>query len=177
MSVDCLSAWCVDGTQRYDRSASTSQSKSDVVTDRIPFGGGSLIGRTTTDLTCLNITAEKSTCVEKGFTFFEILKTENLNLASQYSGILGIAPDDPSNGPSFVAKLKAEGYIDKKMLSINMQKSPLSSYATFGGMSEFMMHEVNGRKPVYWYKSASNDRWRVKVHNLMTRDAGDNSRY
>lgn len=107
----------------------------------IPFGdGGQLNGRVTKDKVCLVESDNRLTCVDNGFNFFEITGMTNIKLANAYSGILGIAPDDPTNGPSFVASLKNGNYIKYKMLGINLQKSPMTSYVTFGGMSEFMMY-------------------------------------
>lgn len=33
-------------------------------------------------------------------------------------GVIGLAPDDPSNGPSFIATLADQGKIDKKMVGL-----------------------------------------------------------
>lgn len=33
-------------------------------------------------------------------------------------GVIGLAPDDPTNGPSFIATLYNQGKIDKKMLGL-----------------------------------------------------------
>jgi Eukaryotic aspartyl protease len=61
-------------------------------------------------------------CTQEGFTFFEITNVNKIALAKSYSGILGIAPDDPSNGPSFVATLKSQGQIRNKMIGLLLQK-------------------------------------------------------
>jgi hypothetical protein len=96
-----------------------------------------------------------------------------IKLASQYSGILGIAPDDPHNGPSFVAKLHDDGVVEKKMISLLLQKAPLSSYITFGGKSEFMMTTINGTQPLNFYRSTDNTRWKVRIFDLLIRDPVD----
>ena len=104
---DCLN--CVEGTQRYSRGSSSSFKKSPVTSTSISFGEiGQLVGKTAMDTTCLQTNWGKDVCVESGFSFFEVQNTKDINLASQYSGVIGIAPDDPSNGPSFVAKLYDE---------------------------------------------------------------------
>ena len=33
-------------------------------------------------------------------------------------GVIGLAPDDPTNGPSFIATLASQGKIDKKMVGL-----------------------------------------------------------
>lgn len=111
---------CSPGTDRYDRNTSTSQSRSDVVTNSINFGEGQLLGTTTTDKVCLSGSEKTPTCLLKGFTFFEITSMKDINLTTSYSGILGIAPDDPTNGPSFLAKLKTDNYINEKVLALLM---------------------------------------------------------
>ena len=106
-SQDCLN--CVESTERYNRGTSSSYKKSPVTSTSIAFGEiGQLVGKTAMDNTCLQTNWGKDVCVESGFSFFEVQNTKDINLASQYSGIIGIAPDDPSNGPSFVAKLYDE---------------------------------------------------------------------
>ena len=101
-----------------------------------------LLGRTTTDVACLVTSDLRRVCSWKGFTFFEVTNIQGYTLNANYSGILGIAPDDPSNGPSFVATLNNDGYIHSKMISLLLKRSPLSSFATFGGYSQFMMYTL-----------------------------------
>lgn len=76
---------------------------------------GQLIGRTSIDRTCMAVGAKNSKddirCTDSGHTFFEVKSLKDINLNPNYSGIMGVAPDDPMNGPSFVAKLKNEGII------------------------------------------------------------------
>ena len=71
--------------------------------------------------------------MESGFNFFEVTSFVNLKLSPSYSGILGIAPDDPTNGPSFVATLLKDGYINQKILGMQLQQAPAASFVTFGG--------------------------------------------
>jgi len=157
--------------ERYDREVSTSQKKSPISTETITFGSGKVLGRTTNDKMCLETNWGKDICVETGFSFFEVTKTEGIALLSQYSGILGVAPDDKATGPSFVDKLKEEGIIDRKMISLLIQKKPLSSYVTFGGKTDFMMITVNRTQPIIWYNSTSLTNWKLKVMNTHIRDS------
>jgi hypothetical protein len=57
-------------------------------------------------------------CVESGFNFFEVTSTKGFAIVPQYSGVLGLAPEDQANGPNFVVKLKDEGIIGRKMASV-----------------------------------------------------------
>ena len=95
---------------------------------------------------------------------------KDLVLANQYSGILGIAPDDESNGPSFVCKLVSDGVVENKQISLLLQRKPLSSYITFGGKTDNMMHEVNGTYPINWYSSTSKTKWKLRVRDTLIRD-------
>lgn len=82
---------------------------------------------------------------------------------------MGIAPDDITNGPSFIAKLVDEKIIEKKMVSILLQRNPLASYITFGGKSDFMMNKVNGSTPINWYKSTNKTHWKLKIRDTLVR--------
>ncbi len=170
-SKECPAKDCLSEGERYDREVSTSQKKSPISTESITFGSGKVLGRTTNDKMCLETNWGKDICVETGFSFFEVTKTEGIALLSQYSGILGVAPDDKATGPSFVDKLKEEGIIDRKMISLLIQKKPLSSYVTFGGKTDFMMITVNRTQPIIWYNSTSLTTWKLKVMNTHIRDS------
>ena len=61
--------------------------------DNIVFGAGKILGRATEDKMCLETNWGKDICVETGFSFFEVTKTDGISLVPQYSGILGVAPD------------------------------------------------------------------------------------
>lgn len=50
-------------------------------------------------------------------------------------GMLGLGPDDPSNGPSYVAALYNSGKIGRKMFGLAYGKG-LKSQITFGGWDE-----------------------------------------
>lgn len=59
------------------------------------------------------------------------------------------------------------------MVSLLLQKAPLSSYITFGGKSEFMMTTINGTQPLNFYRSTDNTRWKVRIFDLLIRDPID----
>ena len=68
-------------------------------------------------------------------------------------GILGLSPDDTKNGPSFVANLKNQGLIDKKMISFYLSKTTGSKF-TFGGYLENM---IKANQAVVWENMVSVD--------------------
>jgi hypothetical protein len=84
-----------------------------------------------------------------------------------------VAPDHKSNGPSFVDKLHEAGIIGRKMMSMLIQKKPLSSYVTFGGKTDTMMMKVNKTHPIIWYNSTSELNWKLKVTNTHVRDSSN----
>jgi hypothetical protein len=49
-------------------------------------------------------------------------------------GYIGLAPDDPSNGPSYIGELKMQGLIDDKIVSIDLNPYPETSTITIGGL-------------------------------------------
>lgn len=58
-------------------------------------------------------------------------------------GVVGLAPDDPSNGPSFIQALKDSKLIDKAMFGMYLGKAAIqSSYITYGGYDSTKM--MNG---------------------------------
>lgn len=59
------------------------------------------------------------------------------------------------------------------MVSLLLQKAPLSSYITFGGKSEFMMTTINGTQPLNFYRSTDSTRWKVRIFDLLIRDPID----
>ena len=57
-------------------------------------------------------------------------------------GMLGLGPDDPSNGPSYVAALYNDGKIGRKMFGLAYGKN-LKSQVTFGGWDERFKRTVD----------------------------------
>lgn len=167
LQKDCTT--CATGTDRYDRSASnSSQASPDIMTTVVPFGQGNLTGRTLTDKVCMvTPSGSDNTCSDASHTFFAVNDFQNLQLSSSYSGILGVAPDDPTNGPSFIALLKNDKKIKEKVVGLQINKSPKPSYATIGGNNEAFMYQIDGKYPVCYYKTESSTRWKIKVQDLM----------
>ncbi len=76
-SKECPAKDCLSEVERYDREGSTSQKKSLITSESITFGSGKILGRTTNDKMCLDTNWGKDICVETGFSFFEVTKTDN----------------------------------------------------------------------------------------------------
>ena len=161
-STDCRAPSCNPNmTTKYERRASTTSSKGLDSTTNIPFVTGYLTGRTTNDQVCVVTGTDSKLCATNVFTFFEVTSTD-LSLSAYTTGILGIAPDDPSNGPSFIALLYENRIIAQKMLGMLISKQPKASYVTFGGYTEFLMYSINGADPIIsWYPSQDTKRWKV----------------
>jgi acetamidase/formamidase len=64
---------------------------------------------------------EKSKWCAVNFRFLSV--TDVKSSMAPMDGVLGLAPDDPSNGPSFIATLFNQGTIDKKMLGLMLTQS------------------------------------------------------
>jgi hypothetical protein len=62
------------------------------------------------------------------------------------------------------------GLIGNSMISLLIQKKPLSSYITFGGKTDFMMFTINRTQPIIWYNSTSKTNWKLNVWNTYFRD-------
>jgi hypothetical protein len=69
-------------------------------------------------LTASKDASSNTACTDTGHTFFEVKGFKDIAISPYYSGILGLAPDDPMNGPSFVAKLKTDGVIPQKTVGL-----------------------------------------------------------
>lgn len=68
-------------------------------------------------------------------------------------GYVGISPDDPSNGPSFVTALHNAGIISDNMVSIKLGSND-EAIVTFGGVD---IHADN--KSILYYGTNSNTKW------------------
>lgn len=80
-----------------------------------------LNGDTYIDQVCVYIGIHNKTCVYTGFSFFEITSVTGPPLGN-YDGILGLAPDDPNNGPSYITAMKDKNLISRKMLGLQFNR-------------------------------------------------------
>lgn len=77
------------------------------------YGQFTVVGDDMNDTVCVQ--DQNKYCV-KNFRFLDILKVKSQ--MAPMDGVIGLAPDDPSNGPSFIATLADQGKIDKKMVGL-----------------------------------------------------------
>lgn len=109
------------------------------------------------DTVCFN---QGQHCV-KEFPFLSVAEADKL---AALDGFVGLAPDDPSNGESFVGYLKNAGLIDKKMVAINLKKRPEKSTAQFGGWLQ--SEKRNQTNDFYTYKIKNDKAWEVEVWDV-----------
>lgn len=88
-------------------------------------------------------------CAEK-FRFLSV--TDVKEAMTAMDGVIGLAPDDPSNGPSFIATLFDQGKIDKKMLGIMITEasSGKESSIVLGGYDDTQWKDYTN-KDMRWY--------------------------
>jgi hypothetical protein len=111
-----------------------------------------VIGDDAQDRVCMH---DNNTCV-LNFRFLGVTNSQNI---SAIDGIIGLAPDDPSNGPSFVAQLKTDGYIDKKMFGIGLKTSSSNANITFGSVDSSYSN-------IIWYNQKYNSNWTVELWSV-----------
>lgn len=85
----------------------------------------------------------------------------------QMSGAVGLAPDDPSNGPSFATALKTAGMISNNMFGIYMRNSAFQSNIMFGDYDKNMLAQ-GAATPIYYYnRLMNNNRWAIPAKNAF----------
>jgi hypothetical protein len=80
-------------------------------------------------------------CAEE-FRFLSVDKVDAKMLS--VDGVIGLAPDDPSNGPSFIASLHKQFIISEKKFGLIMgprNQSQINSAITIGGHDERMFKD------------------------------------
>lgn len=70
-----------------------------------------------------------------------------------------------------MAKLKSDGVISQKIVGLQINKFPVSSYVTVGGYTLDQMYTIDGKQPVYYYKSTESRRWKAKINDLLMLNA------
>ena len=121
------------------------------------MGTAHIVADLYTDKVCFN---NAQHCVDD-FPFLSIAESENL---TNLDGFIGLAPDDPSNGESFVGYLKKAGRIDKKFVAINLKVRPEKSTAQFGGWLQ--SEKRNQSNDFYTYKIKDDKAWLVEVWDV-----------
>jgi hypothetical protein len=77
------------------------------------YGNAYVVGDDYNDTVCIG--TSHGNCVD-GFRFLSVTDVDP-NIIP-LDGMIGLAPDDPSNGPSYIASLKDAGMIDKKQFGL-----------------------------------------------------------
>jgi hypothetical protein len=163
---------CADGVQVYVKALSNTSIPSNIAVSSIPFGKGNLIGDTRIDEVCVYEGTKNKICVFNEFTFFEVTSMNGIELSSNYSGILGLAPDNPSNGPSFITSMKNKGVISRRMLGMQINNSSLNSFVTYGGVTPSVMYHDSKTQeiPVYFYETSDPKSWKIDVFDLFSQN-------
>jgi hypothetical protein len=154
-----LCTMCNQTASKYDRMASNVSIPGNIGVTQLNFSRSLLIGDTRIDQVCVYIGTHNKTCVYTGFTFFEITSISGPKLG-EYSGILGLAPDDPNNGPSYISAMKNSDLISRRMLGMQINRDNLQSIVTYGGVTASMMWKDNSTQaPVFYYPTTDPKRW------------------
>jgi hypothetical protein len=76
-------------------------------------------------------------------------------------GMLGMAPDDPSNGPSYVSALHDSNIIDNRQVGMIFgQEDNTPQQITFGGYDESYIKNTDF---LHKYKSINSSRWELDL--------------
>lgn len=115
------------------------------------YNGIQVVGDDLVDTVC--VLKKKDFCANS-FRFLSVTDVDPKMIAMD--GVVGLAPDDPSNGPNFIGTLKNQGVIDKKMFGfmLGTQNQSVDSTITIGGYDESQFKDLNN-KLIYWYPVTS----------------------
>lgn len=82
-------------------------------------------------------------------------------------GILGLSPDDPNNGPSYIAQLKDNKVIEQKIVSFFFSRAKQSEF-TFGGYKQYLIKEGPQEDGfgIHWYNLIGTRYWEVEIRDL-----------
>lgn len=82
-------------------------------------------------------------------------------------GGIGLAPDDPRNGESFVTALQEQGVVSEKMFGLILGPSgqkKIPSTITIGGIDE--SHFINREQKVLWFSVLNMRRWEIVMQDI-----------
>lgn len=99
------------------------------------------------DNVCFSSSAKVSTCVSD-FRFLSVFSYDPRII--DMDGMAGLAPDDPANGPSFVAALYNAKLIEKKMFGFIFGKGDKRNQITFGGYDKSLMKDADTK--IHWFR-------------------------
>ena len=113
-------------THYYNQTSSRTSKTVDHTPLSLDYGIVKLNGTFVADRVCLR----KGICVSD-FGFLKITKEIGLY---RINGILGLAPDENGNGPSFIGAMRDEGLIDEEIATFWLNDNSIGSKVTFGGV-------------------------------------------
>lgn len=156
-------------TRAFNVTRSTSATPGSYKLPENYVGSLKYAGSTVKDTVCVG---NKGTpCVDQ-FEFFVIMNdTEQGSVLQRCDGIMGLAPDEDDNGPSYMTSLRNISLIDQlqisfQMTSMNKKKSTM----TFGGYDPEALKPFPSDKnrTIYWYDNMHDDReWGTQLRNIL----------
>lgn len=130
------------------------------------FGSLYVVGDDWFDTVCIGNTPSDSNanCV-KQFRFLSV--TDIAPYLTPMDGMLGLGPDDPSNGPSYVAALYESGVIGRKMFGLKFGTAD-NSMITFGGWDETQLKSLDD--PINFFPQTNSSRWEIDMRDVKMRN-------
>jgi hypothetical protein len=171
-SKDCYRC----NTKAYDRSASTTATNGTFF-NTTADGPLKYAGNSVKDTVCVgggNKAKTPSPCVDN-FEFFVISNdTEHRTYLQRCDGIMGLAPDNDDNGPSYLTSLRNMSLINHIQVSFRMRaQAKEKSRLVFGGVDPAnMLPYPSKEKPeFYWYDNIHDDKeWGTEMRNMYIGD-------
>eukprot|EP00347_Sterkiella_histriomuscorum_P017906 403347527 len=165
MDKTCTS--CKLPNRIYEPKMSDTAVNSDTVSAyNATYGQFVVVGDDIQDTVC--IFDKKQWCADK-FRFLTV--TDVLDSMTPMDGVIGLAPDDQYNGPSFIATLFEQKKIDKKMLGIMITTvdSGKESSIVLGGYDDTQWKDYTN-KDLRWYTTTTSQAWRISVNDIKIED-------
>lgn len=75
-------------------------------------------------------------------------------------GILGLSPDNGSNGPSFISALYHQKIIDKRQVGFYITEEKNQSFAEFGGFDQTF---INNQSSIEWFDLKVDKWWAIEL--------------
>ncbi|CDW78695.1 eukaryotic aspartyl protease family protein [Stylonychia lemnae] len=156
---------CLPTHRRYNPLTSTTQTPGSNETFILYLDDNFYVGDDYYDTVCV---ADSSKYCAKDFKFIAVTDINKVTSElAKIDGVVGLGPDDPSNGPSFIAELYNQGVIGKKMFGIQVgfnQKSEMM----FGGWDDTWM-KTRGEN-IYFYPQSNQSRWEIELRDLKMKN-------
>lgn len=159
MSTDCEE--CKPNHQIYNPKLSKTADKAEEAPFTAMYGPYFVTGDDYKDTVCFYQTKTDQTCV-KDFRFLSVFSYDPRII--DMDGMAGLAPDDPANGPSFVAALYNAKIIEKKMFGFIFGKGTRRNQITFGGYDKSLMKESTTQ--VKWFRQTNATRWEIDIQDI-----------